>query len=420
MQVTIIGAGIAGLYTAYILDKSGIDVRVLEASDRVGGRIYSYEGFERSKVEFGAEQIHGRRSSLFEMLEHLSEGLGGKIIPESGDYYYHYQQQLYEEQDILGIKEVKKVLDFFDEGIEHYEGQEQSLNTYLRNKPYYNPHLQNMIEGLASEYGTSAGKLSLGSLAKEEKQWSSGERNYYWTLPMSDACEYLASELKDKILLNRKVIGINYASNPVEVMDVDGVVYPADKVVVTVPLGVLKANDIQFFPYMPEDKVEAINSIGFDKGMKIFLQFSERWWDEDMLEIIGGNLSPVYMTNHPNYKSPILMAYVMGDKADFLSGESPERLKTLLTAELDKIFKHTKASETITNIVFKDWGEEKYCKGAYSFATASSSGMREILAEPIQDKIFFAGEACNIQGHASTVHGAMETAEAVANHFVSV
>ena len=146
-----------------------------------------------------------------------------------------------------------------------------------------------------------------------------------------------------------------------------------------------------------------------EPGMKIFLKFSKRFFDE---ALIGGTLCPSYLD--PGYGKAgteiVFAGFVMGDKAKHLSDLGDKAIPAIL-AELDTIY-DSQASTNFVDGFVQDWGKEPHIEGAYSYSTVGmKKSDRSKAAEPIDDKLFFAGEAMNTNGHFQTVHGAMETGQ---------
>jgi len=409
MKINIIGAGISGLYTGYLLSKANIDFEIFEASDRSGGRINTWHYNNEHFVELGAEVVYAPKSLLIKTLKKL----GDSIEPLNGENYYAYQQQLVKRQDVPIVERL--IQDLYD--LEDYTGEEMSLFAYFQQQEYYSSDLTNLVEAYACEYGTTAEKLGVKNLAMEESAWSGGDEEYFSLLPMQRVSDYYKNKVKDKIRYNKVIKHISYSGDNVQITDDQGNEYVSDKAIISVNLGILKAGDINFDPVLPNKKKQAIKNIGIDVGMKVILIFSEKWWPYDLLTIEGGKSCYEFLATK-SYNLPTLTGFVMGDKVKIFQGMNDKQLRDLMCTELNNIFGHNKASETMTHVFSKNWGDDIYHKGAYSFPTPDSAGMRNILAEPVGDKLFFMGEACNINGHAATIHGAMETAETVFKNLV--
>jgi monoamine oxidase len=412
MKAIIIGAGISGLYAAHLLKKAGISCEILEASYRYGGRIYSSLKQHGQYFELGAEIIHSAEPKLVQLLETS----GNCLVPTAGQSFFWYQNKLTPQDELQNQPGIDQFLNEL-QGIEDYQGKDISLAKYFFGKKYFNADMHDVLETYAGEFGTSAHRLGIKSLLKEEDTWSNLAKNYYSHHPMQNSCEHFFNDVQSFVKLNTRIIRIDSIQGQLILTDQTGHQHESDIALLSVPLGVLKANDIVFHPALPVEKINAIRKLGVDHGIKIVMRFSKRWWPQDMLVAKGGHLCPEYLASL-TYTKPTLVGFIMGKKALALKGKSAAELATLLSKELDSLFKHRRASKTLIEFYYKDWGNDPLHKGAYSFATTHSLGLRQILAKPIEDKLFFIGEACNTNGHASTIHGAMESALSVCEQII--
>ena len=406
-QVVIIGAGMAGLTAGYILGKSGIDYTILEASQIMGGRIRALEGFADFPVELGAEEIHGRKSAWYEMIQKQERNI---ISPEK------YGQSLYNiDGKLLTLKEMEAAelyeqVDKFTLYWEDYNEEDISVADYLEQLkiPSQYHHVLNAWYG--NEYGTSNNRLGVLSMAQSDNKWSSGESNF--TLKDASYMEVMKTAFADvipNIQFHNQVVMVDYSNDLVEIETKKGQ-YKAKKVIVTVPLSILKAGDLVFFPPLDEEKQQAIDTIGIDHGMKILLKFRTPIWPEKTSSIYpGGKIPEFWVTGlGKDTQSHVLTGFVNGENAEYLSSLGEQAVYVALH-ELDQVFGDRKATANFEDSYIIDWGKEPFIKGAYSYPSLHSEPERISLAEPIDDKVFFAGEATNAWGHPGTAHGALET-----------
>ena len=418
MKVNIIGAGISGLYAGFLLSKENIDFEIFEATERSGGRIFSYLYDDDHFIELGAEVVYAPESLLVKTLNMLKD----PIYTSSGDNLYHYKKSILSGKNLGDHLMVKKLMQDLYE-IEDYDGIEKSLLDYFKQQNYYKSNMKNLVEAFACEYGTTADKLGIQNLAFEESLWSGGDDEYYSKLPLQRVSEYYKDKIADNIQYKKIIKTVKYSDNIVTLIDDQGKEHVSDKTIISVNIGVLKAGDIYFDPVLPTEKQESINAIGIEAGMKVVLTFSSRWWPDDLKTIEGGVLCHEFLATK-NYDIPTLTGFVMGRNTMAFRGLSDSKIAEILLCELDDMFGHQKATESFSQVFLKNWGEDTFQKGAYSFPTIHSKGMREVLAKPVGNKLFFMGEACSVNGHAASIHGAMESAEIVCeniiNQFVAV
>ena len=410
-MIVIVGAGVAGLWAAVLLKRRGFKVKIIEASDRVLGRIYTLREFADIPIELGAEFMHGKKSTLFK-LAHADQ----KVVKTTFKPLYFYKNSRLTLRQLRRRKTPQRFIDFWTNIWRYKSDSDVNLREFLEREDFYTPALQHIIEGFTSEYGTSTTYLDLKSLAQEENQWSSGESNYRLPNGYDSVFKDIVEQLEDDLILKTPVDFIGYWGADVLVGSRNQRSFQADKVILTVPLPILKQNTIKFEPTLSTRKQKAINALGMGTGMKVILKFKQRFWKKGQVEIFGGWLCPLYYSLLGGEN--LLMAYIMGDKARFLTRFQDDDLIELLLQDLRFVFFKRKIELEDARIL--NWEKQPYINGTYSYATSDSPVNRHILAEPIDNKIFFAGEAVNTKGHAATVHGAMERAEEVVDGIVEL
>ena len=213
----------------------------------------------------------------------------------------------------------------------------------------------------------------------------------------------------NQINLNKPVVSIDYRGAQIQVIDQNGAEYFCDKLILTVPISILKLNEIQFNPALPSTKTDAFAHFGMGPGMKVFLKFNVKFFPEN---IYGGSVCAAYFDDSigKTTNDIVLIAFVMGDQAAYLHAlGNDSAITNALIQELDFMF-NGQASLYFMQSFIQDFTDKPFIKGAYSYSTIGMDNARQIAAEPIDNKVFFAGEAMNINGHHQTVHGAVESA----------
>lgn len=143
-------------------------------------------------------------------------------------------------------------------------------------------------------------------------------------------------------------------------------------------------------------------------GMKVFLKFSSRFYDEVLM---GGTICAAYAddTIGKTTNDHVLLAFIMGEQAEYLTSlGSDSAITNALLQELDTMYAGQATPAFIASHV-QNWTTHPYIRGAYSYSTIGIGDARKTAAQPVDERIFFAGEAMNITGHHQTVHGAVES-----------
>lgn len=391
-NITIIGAGAAGMAAGLLLKKLQIPFQILEASSVYGGRLAKLTGFADYPIDLGAQWLHGKKRILGDWIDETKM----EITHDRSKEVFWFQNNLVDQlPDTIDIFEDDDLPDVSFKDWAHENGLNADYN--------------NIIEFMAGDLGASASKLSVYYNYTEFENWRTGSKDYKFKETFFDLIDRkLGQHLKDDILFDTPIKTIDYSNQKVKLIAEDGRNFEADKVIVTIPISVLKQGDVTFIPEIPNSKKQAFNKIGMDVGIKIFLKFAERFYKGVTL---GGSVCAAYIDEQygKSGTTPILLAYLMGDQAERLQlAGSEDDMITALLKELDTMY-DGQASEHYLEAHIQDWGKMPYIKGAYSYSTIGMANARHVAAQPLSAKIFFAGEAMHANGHHQSVHGAIET-----------
>lgn len=391
-KVIIVGAGAAGLHAAYVLKSKGIDFQILEASANYGGRLAKITGFADFPIDLGAQWLHGKNNILGDLIQKTKT----RIVKDESGTKYWFKNNL---------------VDKLPENVNIFEGDGLPDITY---KDYaiqkgLGMDYENIIENIAGDQGAAASRISVYGNNEDEKNWCSGDEDYKFSDTYYDLIDsQIAIHVKDKIRVNTIVKLIDYSGDIITVIDSNNNTYTASKVIITVPISILKLSNIQFSPSLPKEKTTAFSKIGMDAGMKVFLKFTNRFYHEN---IIGGDICAAYADERigKTGKDNILLAFVMGTQAEYLTslGNDSAITKALLS-ELDLMYNGQATSSFVSSHV-ENWTTHPFIRGAYSYSPVGMGNARIIAAQPVDNKLFFAGEAMNTNGHHQTVFGAVET-----------
>ena len=391
-KVIIIGAGIAGLYAGYILKSKGIEFEILEASNGYGGRIGKNENFADFPIDSGAQWLHGKNNIISDLIT----SSGTKISLDDTETSYWFQNKI--------VTNLPKNPDIFDND----NLPDISFKDYAKQQGLGEEY-QYIIENLAGDQGASASKISAYWNHQEEINWVSGDDDYKFEQTFFDFLDtQIAQTINDKINLNTIVKSIDYSSDDILIVDSNNKKYIANKVIITVPISILKKNSIEFTPLLPVEKTDAFSKIEMGAGMKVFLKFSSQFYDDN---VSGGKICAAYANEKIGKKGNdnVLLAFIMGEQAEYLTSlGSDAAITSKLLEELDTMY-NNEASKSFMSSYVNNFTNKPFIEGAYSYSTINMGNAREKAAESIDNKLFFAGEAMNLNGHHQTVFGAAET-----------
>lgn len=407
-KIIVIGSGLAGLAAASELQKNGHQVTVLEARDRIGGRIWTSTKWQDAPMDLGASWIHGVKGNP---ITSLADTINAIRLSTSYNKSIAYNTS----GRALSLKEQKVISNLSKKiysALENAQNKDldssilQALNA-IKNKYKKNPQLSRFINFILSseleqEYSGSVNELS-SHWFEEGKEFGGGD--VLFPGGFNQITDYLAENLN--IELGQIVSEINWGNTNVRVMT-NQKEFIADLLVVTCPLGVLKAKKIKFSPELPDNKLRAISKIGMGVLNKCYLRFPTSFWPKnvDWLEYVAQ--TPGQWTEWVSFKRvanlPILLGFNAAKTGREIELQSDLKIVASAMKTLRKIF-GTSIPKPIDYQITR-WASDPYSLGSYSFNSfGSTPSMRDTLAAPLNNQIFFAGEATNRE-YFGTTHGA--------------
>ncbi|KAJ6738446.1 POLYAMINE OXIDASE 4 ISOFORM X1-RELATED [Salix koriyanagi] len=418
--VIVIGGGISGLAAARRLHDASFKVILLESRDRLGGRIHTDHSFGYP-VDLGASWLHGVCNE--NPLAPLIRGLGLKLYRTSGDNSVLYdhdlesytlfdkeghkvpQQMVIEVGDAFKriLDETEKVRDEHTDDMSVLQAVSIVLDRHpeLRQDGLAYEVLQWYICRMEAWFAADADMISLKSW--DQEQVLSGGHG----LMVQGYDPIIKALAKDiDIRLNHRVAKISNGPNKVMVTVEDGTGFIADAAIITVPLGILKANLIHFEPKLPQWKVDAISDLGFGSENKIAMQFDEVFWpDVEFLGVVAPTsyACGYFLNLHKATGHPVLVYMAAGRFAHDLEKLPDEPAANFVMSQLKKMFPN--ATEPVQYLVTR-WGTDPNSLGCYSYDLVGKPGdSYERLRAPLGN-LFFGGEAVSMEDHQGSVHGA--------------
>ncbi len=408
MSVLIIGAGFAGLSAGYHLTQAGREVTILEARDRIGGRVWTSHDFADLPVEFGGEMIHGNTVNTWEWVNKL----GLKTL--------HWQKDMHamirtEDDQWLPIDEAREkspalaLTRSWDIAHLGEPNDDEDLETYLKRIGLTEEHLRYTQRMFANSEGDNMNVLSAKAHASlfHDRDTADGYGDHRILDGYSAYYNKLAEGLD--IRLNTVVTEIDW-SDTVTVTTADGKTYTGDDAVITLPLGVLQANVIKFTPELPRIKQEALEGLGMGPVMKMIYLFDEPITDPSIGVILSKQNPPVWWSPTIGQSDTqfVWTAFFSGDYAREMIALGEEQalqagLQTLRD-ELGKSDLNYKKAQWIC------WPLDEFSRGGYSYCRPGHYDARDKLAQPTPP-LYWAGEATAPHDLTAMVHGAYFTGQ---------
>jgi monoamine oxidase len=404
---------------------------VLEARGRIGGRIFTYRDPSVAiPMELGAEFIHGATPHT----DRIIDAAGLKAVDVVGDHWQAHEGRF---RPVDFYDRIDKVLGKLDQ----HRTPDRSFADYLaeraarKKKPEDARSRRIALEFVQGFHAADPALVSERWLAKGGDPGESPEEER--TGRVLDGYDrvtaWLARPVFDAIELNTVVTRVQWTRGNVEVTcrDADNGTrtITGKTVIVTLPVGVLKASasepgSMTFAPEIPV-LLDALQGLAMGPVLRTVFAFSERFWEKGLrnapkrggrgltelsfLHSPGGTV-PVWWTQFP-VRAPMMVGWVGGPPAAELCAMPDADVERVALRDLAAHLGTT--YERLAGLVrgswLHNWEQDPFSRGAYSYAMVGGSGAARKLARPVEQTIFFAGEATDTEGHSGTVEGALAT-----------
>jgi monoamine oxidase len=426
-KVIVIGAGMAGLTAARTLAEAGRSVTLLEAGNRIGGRILTHrEGNE--VIELGAEFVHGKPPELWSIIEEANletyELDGPNLSFEDGKLQTEEHEQE-EEDDRFAILD----------RLESRTGPDITFDEYLAQHPLPEEARSSAIGYVEGFNAADHRIISVASLGLQQAAEDAIEgdrlfriREGYDRLPQFLADRFTAAG--GQIHLNTLVERIDWNPTHVRIQANSAgqpVQHQAAQAVITLPLGVLQQNAVEFVP-VPNPIHEA-HRLRMGQARRFTLLFREKFWTQSSRQpnrrdfsflFSFASMPPVWWTPYPE-PSHTLTGWVGGPRSEALANLTAQQLGELACEALAPIFSISPETlrSQLTACFAHDWQRDGLFSGAYSYVPAGALDACSKMTIPADNTLYFAGEHTDTTGHWGTVHAAIRSGQRAAQQILN-
>jgi monoamine oxidase len=422
-DVLIIGAGAAGLAAAKELSEAGRKVAVVEARDRIGGRIHTLHNDAATPIELGAEFIHGRAPEILDVL-HKSRLLFYDVTER---HWFFHGKTLRDSEEFWEplSKTMEKLNDVGDRDFSFQDFLNRHANEFKDAKSIATL----FVEGF---HAARAEKIGIQGLIKANQASDQihGDHSFRIVSGYDSICNWLHDQALAKgavFHLNSVVEQIQWRKNHVRltVRSLKGFEhFEASCAILTLPLSLLSnSSAVEFNPEITNKHIAA-KKLMMGNVIKLNLLFKESFWEKVKFQTQdeqkeGWNVGfihspdvsiPTWWTQLP-IRVPLLVGWAGGAQAEKIMNTDKAQILDYAFDSLQYIYgvprKRIEDLLQVTHI--HNWHEDPFTRGAYSYVPQHGLEAQAELARPIDNTLFFAGEATNTDGHLGTVHGAFAT-----------
>lgn len=401
-MVLVIGGGAAGVAAAAELARAGQRVTLLEARDRLGGRIHTIPGVG-APVELGAEFIHGGNKALWAAVR----AAGLETLPVTDRHVQAREGVLVPSNT---WEEVTQVIQRINP-----HAPDQSFADFLATQSLSEAARRMAIAFVQGYEAADPARISARAL--RTTMWDRDSDDDAGQLRIARGytalIDYLVHDAAGKgaeILTGAIVRSIRWKPGQVEVATQhNGAerIFRGQSALVTLPLGVLQSGAVTFHPPLT-GKTQAIARLGFGNVTKLIFVFQHPVWPDPDFGFVHA-FSEAIPTWWSDHRAPTLTGWAGGPVADALAGRGADELAETGLGIVSRVFGLSPAvlRRELRSVHAHDWRTDPFSRGAYSYVTTGGMELPGVLAAPVENTLFFAGEATVSDEEPGTVHGAV-------------
>lgn len=408
-SVIVIGAGAAGLGAAHRLAGAGVSVTVLEARERIGGRVHTDYGFAPAPVELGAELIHGEGAVTNALAR--AAGLATAAVDRYGGLRWAGgagpalpldQLPAAQRDTILALRAAYA-------GLARAElAPDRSLADELRARGFGPAALAVADVLLAQTCCAPVDGLSAADLARELRVDRAGLQEFRLVGGYAPLLAWMARGAR--VVLGVPAARVRHGAGGVTVTGAAGQSFAADACIVTIPVSLLAAGAIGFDPPLGAEKREAAAAFRTEPATKLFFRFDAMLWDADLAYMCHEGLFSRWWT--PAHHVPgaaVLCCYVTAERARAVDALDDAELRRRALDELAGLLGEPAVRDRCVAALRSAWGPDPLARGGYAHIPPGAAAARPALAAPEGEVLYFAGEATAHDTNPQTVHGAIES-----------
>ena len=403
-EVVVVGAGSAGIAAARRLYEASIRCLVVEARPRLGGRAWTWTDPSGFALDLGCGWLHSADRNPW---VRVAEDQGATIDKSPPAWMRPPLALSFPHADYADYR--KALAEFYARLEEAAQSETDSAASTLLDPACRWNGLINAMSTYIS--GAELDRVSL----KDLDRYHSTDVN--WRVVEGYGAIISGYGAKLPVMLDCPVSAIDHSGKRLRIETAKGAI-AADRVIVTVPSAILAAERIRFAPALP-NKTQAARGLPLGHDDKLFMSLDRAEEFEKGVRVFGHTDRAATAGYHLRpFGRPMIEAYFGGALASELEGAGEGAFFNFAVAELVGVF-GSNFAHRVKAIRIHHWGSDPFALGSYSFALPGYADCRQVLAEPIDDRLFFAGEACSKHDF-STAHGGFLTGVAAADRVLEV
>jgi len=402
-EVVVIGGGAAGVAAARLLHEAGVDALIVEARDRLGGRAWTIADAAGEALDLGCGWLH---SADVNPWREIAERRGLAVDRTPPPWSRPQAQTGVDKAEQAAF--YRTLTSFRDRtDAKGLEGPDRPASALLEPESRWN----SLLDAISTFYsGAELDRVSIVDLARYE------DTRVNWRLPSGYGALIADYGAGLPARLGCAVERIDRRGQHLRIETAQGAIV-ASAAIVTLPSDVVAARPELFLPALPE-KIEAAAGLPLGLADKLFLSLAEPeqfekdsrcWGETDRTATAAYHLRP--------FGRPMIEAYFGGSHAAELEKGGERAFFDFASAELAALFGE-EFRRRIKPLAHHSWRADPFARGSYSYALPGKADCRATLAAPVENRLFFAGEACSREDF-STAHGAYRTGVAAAEQAIA-